>query len=125
MATTNSGYLQTGASNTDATSIAAGSSTDGDSLGAWIGGTLMLSFQQTTGSPGDVKLRIEVSPDGTEWFYWRTTTSLDLADSTTDSRTIALGSNGEVGDRGYFEHIRVTNESSFSVSLTARYNTIT
>lgn len=124
MATTTSGYLQTGASNTDDTTLATNASTDGDSLGAWLAGTLLLAFAQSSGSAADIKLRIEVSPDGSEWFYWRTVTKLDAASGTTYSRTVPLGSNGEVGDRGFAEFVRVTNDGSVDIDLTARYNTI-
>jgi len=124
MATAQTGYLQNGGSNQNSAALTNGSSTDGDSLGAWLGGSLMLLFSQSSGSAQDVQLRIEVSPDGSEWFYWRTVTALDLASSTDESRMVPLGSNGEVGDRGYFEYIRVTNETGVDITLTARYNTI-
>lgn len=124
MATKNTGYLTNGGSNQDAATLTNGGSTDGDSLGAWVAGALLFSASQSSGSTQDLKLTIEVSPDGSEWFYWRTVTVLDLASGGSATRSVPLGSNGDVGDRMFVEYIRVTNETGVDITLTARYSTL-
>jgi hypothetical protein len=124
MAVAVTGYLKYAGADVNAVTLPSGSSTDGDDLGAWLRGSLMLRFRQTSGVAQDIKLKIEVSPDGTEWFFYRTVVSLALPDSTDDTRVIALGSNGQVGSDAYFQYIRVTNETGVDIILTARYNVL-